>query len=763
MTLLIFHLVLSTTFALLAVNANPTWNPSIYPYPKAHTVNETYTYASAKKGGNVTILDSYNWLEADLHTDTDVIKFINDQTNLTEIYLKKCTEKEVIKSSITSAFNYDNYDNLIFVDGIVNPYYTYSLKRANENRPTWYVCTPEELETARKNNLATPPGKRFLDENLLSENGTANMKDWYNSPDGKYFAYLVSESNSDFGTWYIRQIDTPLVKATSFPPGGEGHLPNDVLPNSYGSFKWSKDSTGAFYVHATDDGSIVSYHRLGISSEDDTTIIQPDGSENSWSLILSTDGTWLVLKGVKDVLGQSKVYATYLPGQTLSDKMKWISVAPSYDFTVDPINVVNKWLYFGTSRNALNGKIAKAKLDWSKARETNNVNTLTDRLDFVDVVPTQESATLHSDVALSKDLAVIIYIKMARYVVQILELETGKFLHTAIPNDPSQVTSITTALNGTSVTIGVSGTTSPRSLYDVRWTGSSFEDVLLTVQKINGTDPKDYITEQLFATSMDGTQVPYSIVYKNGTPKNGNCTAWVHAYGNYGKIETFFFSPTYFSWLVGYECTFFVWASVRGGGDLGEEWHIAGQLHNKTKTIEDVVAIAQDLVIRKIVGKGQIIAEGISAGGMVVAAAANKAPEGTLGVVIPKRAVLDYFLRVRSPGGTGQFGEFGDPNNPRDFDTIIDWSPLHNINKTKDYPTILVIPGDSDDRVIAAHSFKFLAQIQADRPNNTNPLLMHLVKSAGHTTAGLSTQNAINEGLHQLCVISLTLQQKSIS
>ncbi|PWN36371.1 alpha/beta-hydrolase [Meira miltonrushii] len=775
MTSIIFHIVLLAIFAYLTVTANPTWNPSTNPYPKVHTVDKTYTYRSAKQGGNVTIPDPYNWLEADLHKDADVIKFIDEQKNLTETYLEKCTEKDAIKASLTSAFNFDDYDNFFFVDGIAAPYYTYSLTRANENRPTWYVCTPEELEIARQNNMATPPGKKFLVEELLSQNGTSNMKDWMNSPDGKYFAYLVSESNSDMATWYIRTIDNPLVNATTFPPGGEGALP-DVIPFCQGSFKWSLDSSGFFYVQTadsdaganTESGSSVRYHRMGVPYENDTTIVHPDpiasdGRNNNWLLMLSKDGTWLILVGVRDVLRYSKVYATFLPGQTLSDNMKWISVAPSYDFKLSPINVVNDWLYFSTNRDALDGKIAKAKLDWSKARQVSDVNTLKDSIDFVDVVPMQPSIMLYTQVALSDQFAIIVHIVKGRYKVQVLELETGRIVHTAIPDSSSQVTSITTALKGKSVNLGLSGTLSPRTVYDVRWNGTAFEDVLFTVQKINGVDPKDYITEEVLATSKDGTKVPYSIVYKKGTQKDGKCTAWLHTYGSYGVVEKFYFDETYFSWFTSYECTIFVWSSVRGGGDEGAEWHIAGQRQNKTKTIEDVVAIGQDLVLRKIVAPGQIVLEGISAGGMAVAAAANKAPQGTFGVVLPKRAVLDFFLRRRSTGGSLQIGEFGDVYDPTDFDTIIQWSPLQNINKTLDYPAMMLIPADSDDRVVPAHSFKYLAQIQALRPNNSNPLLMHLVRFAGHSTAGLSAQNRADEGLHQLCLISLTLQQKRIN
>ncbi|PWN36373.1 alpha/beta-hydrolase [Meira miltonrushii] len=738
-------------------------------------VNKTWSYGSAKEGKNVTIPDPYYWLEGDLHNDTDVIEFIKEETKVTEDFMAKCKDKDAITASITAAFDYDNYDFFTRVDGGPSPYYTYQVKRAKEDRPTWYVCTPEELEAARKDNLATPPGKKFLVEELLSENGTANIQDWRNSPNGKYFAYLTSEANADVATWYVRSIDSPLINATTFPPGGEGALP-DVIPFCQSDFEWKPDDSGFFYIQTEDSkggfntviGSTIRYHQMGTANEKDITIVhadpvRADGTNNDWHIKLSHDGRWLIAMGSHDALEYRKVFATLLPDQTLSDNMKWISISPTYDFTFQSISVIDEWLYFSTNRDALNSKVAKVKLDWSKARQVSDVNTLTDRLDFVDVIPEQDDASLFIAVGLSENMASCAYIKNGKYVVQILDLLAGKIVHTAIPNDPAQLRTLITAHKAKSLTLTVSGTTSPDAVYEVRYDGQQFQDVLLTVQSIKGTNATDYVSEEFFATASDGTQIPYAVVSKKGTPKDGTCSAWVHAYASYGYIETFYFDATYFSYLVGYDCTSFVWSSGRGGGDRGELWHIAGQRKNKTRSIDDTIAVAQDLVKRKIAAPGKVILDGGSAGGMVAGAAANRAPEGTFGVVFPVRAVLDFFLRKRSRDGADQIEEFGDVDNPTDFDTIIQWSPLQNINKTRDYPAMLLLPGDSDDRVVAAHSFKYLAQVQADHPNNSKPLLMHLVREAGHTQMGLSTDTETIQGLHQLCVASLVLDLKRAS
>ncbi|MCO5599850.1 hypothetical protein L7F22_053957 [Adiantum nelumboides] len=770
-----FYPLFLFTLAILTVSADnicaykiPSWDP----YPKLHTVNKTWSYGSAKKGANVTISDPFYWLEANLHTDPDVIEFIKEETKITEDFMAKCKDKNAITASLTSAFDYDNYDFFDLVDGGPKPFYTYQVKRAKEDRPTWYTCTPEELEAARKNNLATPPGKKFLVEDLLSKNGTVNIQNWHNSPDGKYFAYLASEANSDVATWYIRPFSSPLVHATTFPPGGEGALP-DVIPFCEDEFQWKADSSGFFYVQTEDSkggsntviGSTIRYHQLGTKYEKDITIVHPDpvaadGTNNDWSVRLSKDGRWLIITGEHDALEYRKVFATLLPDQTLSDKMKWISISPTNNFTFQTINVIDNWLYFSTNRDALNSKVAKVKLDWTKARQVSDVNTLTDRLHFVDVIPERNDSTLAVVVPSSDSMAALAFIKNGRYVVEILNLLSGKIVHTALPNDPAQIRSLITARNSKSLTLTLSGTTSPNELYEIRYDGKQYQDVLLTVQSIKGTKSTDYVSEELFATAHDGTQIPYALVYKKGTKKNGKCSAWLHVYGSYAHIETFYFDPTYFSYLTGFTCTVFVWGSPRGGGDKGELYHIAGQRKNKTRTIDDTIAIAQDLVKRKIAAPGNIILDGGSAGGMVAGAAANRAPQGTFGVVFPVRAVLDFFLRKRSRDGAAQIDEFGDVDNPVDFDTILGWSPLQNINKTKDYPAMLLIPGDSDDRVVAAHSFKYLAEVQTDHTNNSKPLLLHLVTAAGHTLAGLSTDTETIQGLHQLCVASLVLVLK---
>lgn len=196
---------------------------------------------------------------------------------------------------------------------------------------------------------------------------------------------------------------------------------------------------------------------------------------------------------------------------------------------------------------------------------------------------------------------------------------------------------------------------------------------------------------------------------------------------------------------------------ARGGDDRGEEWHIAGQKHEKQRTFDDIIAVAQDLVRRKIAAPKKVIGEGRLAGGLALAVVANQAAENTFGAIFPARAILDSFLLFRSPKAAAQTNEFGNVNDPTDFDYIYAYSPLQNVSPYHTYPAILLTPDDSDDQDVAAHSFKFLAELQFNHPSNPMPLLMHLFRSEGHMLNKLSRDNAITESLHQHCVAYLSL------
>ncbi|PWN36815.1 prolyl oligopeptidase [Meira miltonrushii] len=277
------------------------WNIKQNPFPKAKRVSKTLSYRSAKAKGNVTLADPYQWLQND--DDPDTKTFIADQKKLTETFISKCASIKQIEQSVREAFNYDDYSEMIFFDDAKVPFWFYSVVRPNEERKTYYIATPEEMEAARKANFPNPPGKKYLQEAALSPNATATILYFATSLDRTMIAYLVVEADAGSGTWYIRKLDSPLVNPKKIVPGGEGRLP-DAIPNGYQDLRWTLDSKGFFYEQfstPTNDTNsnpraVVRNHQIGTPYEKDITLVQPDADPNNyWFLDYSADGRWLVV------------------------------------------------------------------------------------------------------------------------------------------------------------------------------------------------------------------------------------------------------------------------------------------------------------------------------------------------------------------------------------------------------------------------------------------------------------------------------------
>lgn len=210
------------------------------------------------------------------------------------------------------------------------------------------------------------------------------------------------------------------------------------------------------------------------------------------------------------------------------------------------------------------------------------------------------------------------------------------------------------------------------------------------------------------------------------------------------------------SWLFNYEGVV-AYAGPRGGGDNGEEWHLAGSRNNRQKTWDDITAVAQDLVKQKICAPGKVIGHGSSGGGLAAVVVAQKGPPSTFGAVLADSAPVDWLSLARSYAGPFQISEFGDPNNPTDFDQIISWDPYSNVNPKKQMPPTLLSLGIADDVVSASNSFKFLALLQYSYPNSTNPLLMQVLSQSGHNTLNANVNDGVNFAAHQHCFLQLAL------
>ncbi|PWN36823.1 prolyl oligopeptidase [Meira miltonrushii] len=760
-SLLLFVLLTFVAFAQKA----PNFSTKQTPFPKARQVSKTWSYRSAKAHGNVTYPDPYFWMERPYTTDKEVQQFAANQQAFTEKYMSKCTNANAIDKSIRDAYDFNDYFGFTFMDDQKNPFYFFSLKRIGENRKTYYIATPAEFEAASKTNFANPPGRKFFDENALSVDGTASLSTYYFSLDSKYFAYLVTEADASVGTWYIRETSSPLLKASK-TPGGDGRLP-EAIPRCDGSLMWKPDSSGFYYTQVndpkggtnTDIGSVARFHKVGTAYEKDILIVHADPSQDSfYTLYESLDGQWLILINSQGT-GEAAVYATRPLEQPLSDKMKWISLAPAKEDIIYSIAIVGNTFYAQSDHDAPNGKVVKYEMDWSKARSVSKLQDLKDKVNPIDVIPARANAQMTFSLVLDNDKVVLVMTENGKYVLYLYSLLTGKLIQPILPEETFTIHEVYYADSGSKhMMVTYWGPYSPRKSVQIGWDGTKIVATTFFVETVKGVAPGDYITEQLQATSKDGTKVPFFAVYNKNTKLDGTAPVIMHFAGAYGIIENLFWYPLHFSIMRLYGAVI-VYAGVRGGGDKGNEWRIAGERLNRQNTFDDIIAVAQDLVKRKIAGPGKVIAEGQGAGGTFAAVVGRQAPPNTFGAILSDIAPTDWFLISRGIAGSSQVADFGDPNNATEFDVIRSWSPLQNIDPTKQkvFPPILLTPSDSDQYTAPAHAFKYIAQLQNSYPNSPNPFLMHLQKNAGGNAVDGNQATLIKKAFHQQCFVQLAL------
>ena len=260
----------------------------------------------------------------------------------------------------------------------------------------------------------------------------------------------------------------------------------------------------------------------------------------------------------------------------------------------------------------------------------------------------------------------------------------------------------------------------------------------LFIQPKLAFDPNDYLVEQIFYPSKDGTQIPMFVARKK-TTKPG-APALLYGYGGFNVALTPTFSPAILDWMeMG---GVYAVANVRGGGEYGKAWHDAGRLAAKQNVFDDFIAAGEYLVSSKISAKGRLAAMGRSNGGLLVGAVVNQRPD-LFAAANPGVGVMDMLRFNRFTAGRYWIDDYGDPGKEADFHILRAYSPYHNIRPGVDYPAIMVTTADTDDRVVPGHSFKYAAALQA-AGIGAKPHLIRIETRAGHGS-GKPTEKLIEE------------------
>jgi prolyl oligopeptidase len=261
-------------------------------------------------------------------------------------------------------------------------------------------------------------------------------------------------------------------------------------------------------------------------------------------------------------------------------------------------------------------------------------------------------------------------------------------------------------------------------------------------------NPDDYVTEQVFYTSKDGTRVPMFLTHKKGTPRDGAQPTLLYGYGGFNIPLTPSFSVSRVAWME-LGGTYAV-ANLRGGGEYGEAWHRAGTKLNKQNVFDDFIAAAQWLIDNKYTNSSRLAIQGGSNGGLLVGACMTQRPD-LFAACLPAVGVMDMLRFHKFTAGRFWVDDYGSSDNPEEFRALLAYSPYHNLRPGTRYPATLATTADTDDRVVPGHSFKFAARLQECQAGEA-PVLIRIETRAGHG-AGKPTTKIIEEIADQLAFL----------
>jgi prolyl oligopeptidase len=675
---------------------------SAMTYPVSKMVDQQDDYHG------VQVADPYRWLEDANSADTGA--WVAAQNSLTQSYLAQIPGRDAIRDRLTQLWNYERF-SVPFKQG---GRYFYSRNDGLQNQAVLYtlksLTTPGEAPRA------------LLDPNTLSQDGTVALAGIEVSPDGKYLAYGTATSGSDWNEWQVRDIASGK------------DLADKLEWVKFSGASWSKDSRGFFYSRydapqeATRLADInyfqkLYFHKIGTPQERDALVYdRPDQKEWGFSGQVSDDGAYLVISASQGTARQNRIFYQDLTKEDGKKSGDVIGLLEEFDAAYEFIDNDGPVFLFRTDNKAARGRIVAIDL-----RRPQAVN-------WKEIVA-EASETLVSANVINGQLLVN-YLADAHSQVKLFDLDGQLLREIALPGIGS-VTGFDGQRSDSETFYSYTSFTTPSTIYrhDLISGQSS-----IYRQPAVAFDPDAFETRQQFFTSGDGTRVPMFIVSKKGLKFDGTNPTYLYGYGGFDIALTPGFSVANLAWLeMG---GVYVMANLRGGGEYGQAWHLAGTKLQKQNVFDDFIGAAEWLIDNKVTSAAKLAIGGGSNGGLLVGASMTQRPE-LFAAAIPQVGVLDMLRFHKFTIGWAWTSDYGSSDNADEFKALLKYSPLHNLKPGTCYPATLITTADHDDRVVPAHSFKFAAAAQAAQ-GGSKPVLIRIDVKAGHG-AGKPTAKQIDE------------------
>ncbi len=677
--------------AAAVVSCNDMKTIKHQPYPAAERGDVVDNYFGTE------VADPYRWLEDDNSEATAA--WVAAENAVTQDYLSQIPFREAIRERLTSLWNYAKES----IPSKHGDWWYYSYNDGLQNQAVIY-----------RTKSPGQPGEVFLDPNALSEDGTVALSATSFSKDGRYFAYSVAASGSDWVE--IRVMDSTTGTL----------LPDKIEWVKFSGAEWAPDSKGFYYsaYDAPKEGVYSSqnqfqkvyYHRLGTTQEQDMLIYEDKAHPlRYFSAWPSEEGKWLFVVGSEGTSGSEIHYKR-------SGEKAFRPLLPGFEHDYIPVTVENDELYYVTNDGASNYALCKVALNHPSKKVTT-------------VIPESDRSLLEG-VKTAGGYLFAFYLEDAQSKVYQYDY-AGKLVREVALPAIGTVGGFDGKKEDTELYYALSNYTSPSTGY--KYDLTTGESTLYKAPEVN-FDPSLFVTEQVFYPSKDGTQVPMFITRRKDMPFDGSAPCYLYAYGGFQINLTPGFNPSAILFVEqgGIYCV----ANLRGGSEYGEAWHKAGMLENKQNVFDDFIAAAEWLIDNRYTSSSKLAIAGGSNGGLLVGACEVQRPD-LYAVCLPAVGVMDMLRYHKFTIGWGWAVEYGSSDNEEQFPYIYKYSPLHNIREGVKYPATLVTTADHDDRVVPAHSFKFAATMQHCQAGDA-PVLIRIESKAGHG-AGKPTSKRIDE------------------
>jgi prolyl oligopeptidase len=629
------------------------------------------------------------------------------QNRLARTFLDAVPQRPAVRRRLEELWNYTRYGPPLHF----GERWFLSKNDGLQNQPVWHVTADPRND-----------GDVLLDPNQLSSDGTVSLAFFSPADDGARVAYAVSTSGSDWLEWRVLDVATRQT------------LPDRLRWSKFAGASWTNDGKGFFYqrYRAPDEGKVfeaenrkpqVCYHEIGTDQTDDRVVHErPDQPDWGFRPEVTEDGRFLILRVSAGSDRRNAVFCADL----LQEGWPVQPLLTDFDGSWNFVGNDGDQFYFATDAGALRGQVvAVDRTDPSPAKRR--------------ILVAETGATLQS-VRMVADRFLCVYLEDAANVLAVHAV-SGELVGAADLPSLGSIGQIAGRRAHSEAFVTWSSFTEPPTVY--RCTAADAKTEVFRKPQLP-FDAGKVVTTRAFLQGKDGTRLPLFLVHRQGLRLDGLNPTYLYGYGGFHVAMTPTFSVANLVWV---EQGGHAHANLRGGGEYGKAWHEAGRRAHKQNVFDDFFACAEYLVRNGYASPARLSCGGRSNGGLLAAAALVQRPE-LFGAVVPEVGVLDMLRYHKFTIGWAWAPEYGRSDVKEEFEWLVRYSPLHNVEPGTRYPPVMLMTADHDDRVLPGHSYKFAATLQAAQAGPA-PILLRVQTDAGHG-AGTPVGKLIDDAADRL-------------